>query len=184
MFCEHCRQVVYNSIKELPQVEDVSVSGNVARVCVQDKSVLTSIEDAITKAGYITKVQWMKKNINIWKYMQIIQLLAVAGIFLGVRCFLKIFGFIRSAFEKRRSMIQQTLSVVVIILALSMANRLVCQNCGNVFTVDDVGVSSFGCNPMNIEYEEDDDSIIVATDVLDSYQSAFARWQGPVNDSK
>jgi hypothetical protein len=37
---------------------------------------------------------------------------------------------------------------------------------------------------MNIEYEEDDDSIIVATDVLDSYQSAFARWQGPVNDSK
>jgi hypothetical protein len=41
------------------------LSGNVARVRVQDKSVLTSIEDAITKAGYITKIQWMKKNINI-----------------------------------------------------------------------------------------------------------------------
>jgi hypothetical protein len=42
-----------------------TLSGNVARVRVQDKSVLTSIEDAITKAGYITKVQWMKENINI-----------------------------------------------------------------------------------------------------------------------
>jgi uncharacterized membrane protein len=64
------------------------------------------------------------------------------------------------------------------------AGKLVCQNCGNAFTADDVGVSSSGCHPMNIEYEEDENFIIVAADVLDGYQSAFAHWQGPVNSSK
>lgn len=57
--------------------------------------------------------------------------------------------------------------------------RLVCQNCGNRFTADDVGVSSFGCNPMNIEYTDEDDSLVVSTSVLDKYASRFANWQGP-----
>jgi sulfite exporter TauE/SafE len=56
---------------------------------VENESVLTLIADAITKAGYVTKIQWMKKNINIWKYIQVIQLFAVAAIFLGLRYLLK-----------------------------------------------------------------------------------------------
>lgn len=56
--------------------------------------------------------------------------------------------------------------------------RLVCQNCGNEFTNDDVGISAKGCNPMNIEYTEYDDSIVISVDTLNMYESLFTEWQG------
>ncbi len=34
--------------------------------------------------------------------------------------------------------------------------RLVCQNCGNVFTTDSVGETTGGCNPMYIDYKNTD----------------------------
>lgn len=59
--------------------------------------------------------------------------------------------------------------------------KLVCQNCGNQFTTDDVGVSARGCNPMNIEYEENAEGITLQTSVLDFYKEYFAKWQGPTS---
>lgn len=58
--------------------------------------------------------------------------------------------------------------------------RLVCQNCGNVFTMDSVGETSGGCNPMNINYEIEDDNLTVSVTDLDSYADKFALWSGPV----
>lgn len=58
--------------------------------------------------------------------------------------------------------------------------RLVCQNCGNVFTMDSVGEASGGCNPMNINYEIEDDNLTVSVTDLDSYADKFALWSGPV----
>ena len=58
--------------------------------------------------------------------------------------------------------------------------KLVCQNCGNVFTMDSVGESSGGCNPMNIDYEITDAKLTIKTADLDNYADEFASWGGPV----
>ncbi len=58
--------------------------------------------------------------------------------------------------------------------------RLVCQNCGNIFTMDSVGEIAGGCNPMNIDYEIEDNNITVSTTVLDSYADKFVSWSGQI----
>ncbi len=59
--------------------------------------------------------------------------------------------------------------------------RLVCQNCGNVFTTDSVGETSGGCNPMYIDYENTDGKLTVSVADLDTYADQFTSWDGPVN---
>ena len=56
--------------------------------------------------------------------------------------------------------------------------KLVCQNCGNEFTYDDVGITAGGCNPMNIEHEENDSQIIISVNTLNQYEDLFKNWQG------
>ena len=56
--------------------------------------------------------------------------------------------------------------------------NLICQNCGNSFSMDDVGVNAIGCNPTNIEVEEDSNSITIDTKILDNYSSMFSNWEG------
>lgn len=58
-------------------------------------------------------------------------------------------------------------------------NKLICMNCGNVFTMDDVGTHSGGCNPMNVEYTETEDSLQISTEVLAGYSRLFTNWAGP-----
>ena len=58
--------------------------------------------------------------------------------------------------------------------------RLVCQNCGNQFTMNDVGKPSNGCNPAQIPFTQTDSELIVSTEVLEQVAPAFKRWQGPV----
>lgn len=60
------------------------------------------------------------------------------------------------------------------------AGKLVCQNCGNVFTMDSVGESSGGCNPMNIDYKIIDGKLTIKTADLDNYADKFAYWSGPI----
>ena len=59
--------------------------------------------------------------------------------------------------------------------------KLVCQNCGNVFTMDSVGKNSGGCNPMYIDYKNADGKLIVRVEDLDTYADKFVSWEGPVN---
>ena len=58
-------------------------------------------------------------------------------------------------------------------------SKLVCQNCGNKFTLDDVGDAASGCNPTQVEFMESDGVLSVPTSVLDAEAKAFAKWQGP-----
>lgn len=59
--------------------------------------------------------------------------------------------------------------------------KLVCQNCGNTFTVDSVGETSGGCNPTYIDYKNADGKLTVSTADLDIYADRFASWGGPVD---
>ena len=58
--------------------------------------------------------------------------------------------------------------------------RLVCQNCGNQFTMNDVGKASYGCNPAMLPFTQTDSELIVSTEILEKVALAFKRWQGPV----
>ena len=51
--------------------------------------------------------------------------------------------------------------------------RLVCQNCGNVFTIDSVGETTGGCNPMYIDYKNTDGKLMVTVADLDTYADQF-----------
>lgn len=57
---------------------------------------------------------------------------------------------------------------------------LICQNCKNRFTADDVGVESGGCNPVPITdatYTVENGVITLPTSYLDSLASMFSNWK-------
>lgn len=55
-----------------------------------------------------------------------------------------------------------------------------CQNCGNRFHIDRIGVESGGCNPATIEeMEELEDKIILKTSYVDTFKEKFENWHGP-----
>lgn len=59
-------------------------------------------------------------------------------------------------------------------------NALVCQNCQNAFTVDQVEVESGGCNPWPIfpqDKTETADEIRISYDFLAKSQRIFAKWK-------
>lgn len=60
-------------------------------------------------------------------------------------------------------------------------DKLVCQNCLNAFTAEDVGVAASGCNPTPLEsLKVKGDTVRVSAAELDSYSAAFSQWDGPV----
>lgn len=55
---------------------------------------------------------------------------------------------------------------------------LICQNCGNAFTPDSVGMVSGGCNPLPVsEYEVSSDSLSIAAETLASVSPMFKNWK-------
>ncbi|MDO4170484.1 MAG: DUF2318 domain-containing protein [Lachnospiraceae bacterium] len=62
-------------------------------------------------------------------------------------------------------------------------DMLVCQNCGNQFTIEQIEIESGGCNPWPI-FENDkaitDDSIEISYDFLTASKEIFENWK--VND--
>ncbi|WP_201765749.1 DUF2318 domain-containing protein [Treponema primitia] len=59
-------------------------------------------------------------------------------------------------------------------------NALVCQNCGNRFTMGRVEVSSGGCNPVPIfpQYKTvDSEKITISKDFLVKAKGIFAKWR-------
>ncbi|MCI2112763.1 MAG: DUF2318 domain-containing protein [Ruminococcus sp.] len=57
---------------------------------------------------------------------------------------------------------------------------LVCQNCGNSFSADQVEVQSGGCNPVPIFSENKtvtDDTIEISYDCLNEAKQIFANWK-------
>ncbi len=56
-------------------------------------------------------------------------------------------------------------------------DTVICQNCGNVFSLDQIGEESGGCNPVPLEHSEDGDDVVIDTALLDEYASAFVNWK-------
>ncbi len=59
-------------------------------------------------------------------------------------------------------------------------DKLVCQNCGNVFSVDDVEVVRGGCNPVPVMQEnktEDGENITIKKEFLEANKDLFADWK-------
>ena len=57
---------------------------------------------------------------------------------------------------------------------------LVCQNCGNRFSMDRVGVESGGCNPVPIPREyttADETGLTIPLDFLNEAQVIFSQWK-------
>lgn len=59
-------------------------------------------------------------------------------------------------------------------------DNIVCQNCGNAFTAEQVEMEVGGCNPVPI-FDEDktvtNDSITISYDFLDKYRQIFENWK-------
>lgn len=59
-------------------------------------------------------------------------------------------------------------------------SELVCQNCGNRYTADQVGLRAGGCNPYPIfagDQTVTEDSIRISYDFLKESSSIFANWK-------
>jgi uncharacterized membrane protein len=59
-------------------------------------------------------------------------------------------------------------------------DTLVCQNCGNVFGIDDIEVVKGGCNPVPILKEnktEDGEFITISGEFLAENEGYFERWK-------
>ena len=54
---------------------------------------------------------------------------------------------------------------------------VVCQNCGNHFSVDAIGDAHGGCNPVPLEFSEDGKNVVIDTTVLDEQAGAFTNWK-------
>lgn len=64
---------------------------------------------------------------------------------------------------------------------IQVGEYLQCQNCGNKFHIDKIGIEKGGCNPTPVEErEEKDDAIIIDQDYVDSYKTKFENWNGPI----
>lgn len=54
--------------------------------------------------------------------------------------------------------------------------KLVCQNCGNVFTLSSVGQEAYGCNPMTLgddDVTKAETGIIISKDFLEQNENLF-----------
>lgn len=61
-----------------------------------------------------------------------------------------------------------------------LGDALICNNCGNQFTIDQIEVQKGGCNPVPILDDmktEDGDQIAIDLDSLVAYEPLFANWK-------
>ena len=59
-----------------------------------------------------------------------------------------------------------------------VGSYLVCRNCGNVFTFDEVGQSGYGCHPWPVTgYTAENGVITLPAEVLDSMAARFVNWK-------
>ncbi|MCD8020418.1 MAG: Fe-S-containing protein [Clostridiales bacterium] len=59
-------------------------------------------------------------------------------------------------------------------------NDFVCQNCGNHFSSDEIGLTSGGCNPVPItedDYTEENGIITVSESFLEENAPRFSNWK-------
>lgn len=61
-----------------------------------------------------------------------------------------------------------------------LGEALICKNCGNQFTVDQIELVKGGCNPVPITSDmktEDETTIVIDTESLVEYEPLFKNWK-------
>lgn len=59
-----------------------------------------------------------------------------------------------------------------------VGSYLVCRNCGNAFTFDEVGQSGYGCHPWPLTgYTAENGVITLPAETLDSMAAKFVNWK-------
>lgn len=63
---------------------------------------------------------------------------------------------------------------------VKQGDKFVCQNCGNQYSAEEVGLAAFGCNPTTVDgVTETTDTITINKADLDSNATKFTNWKGP-----
>ena len=64
---------------------------------------------------------------------------------------------------------------------VQVGNKIQCQNCGNMFLIDNLdNLTPDGCNPIGIEERIDKDGkITIGTEQLKGLKNKFENWKGP-----
>ena len=64
---------------------------------------------------------------------------------------------------------------------VQVGNKIQCQNCGNLFAIDDLdNLTPDGCNPIGVEDRTDKDGkITIGTEQLKQLKNKFESWKGP-----
>jgi len=83
--------------------------------------------------------------------------------------------------EKEVPKTGRIIGILIIIIALYVIlQQLVCQNCGNKFTMDRMEVKSGGCNPRPIFAKNKtvtDETITISYNFLNEARQIFANWK-------
>lgn len=61
-----------------------------------------------------------------------------------------------------------------------LGDKLICKNCGNQFTIDQIEVIKGGCNPVPIldeMKEENDETITINPEALVVFEPLFSNWK-------
>lgn len=64
---------------------------------------------------------------------------------------------------------------------VQVGDKIQCQNCGNLFAIDDLdNLETDGCNPIAIEEKSYDNGVItIGTEELKKLKDKFQNWEGP-----
>ena len=64
---------------------------------------------------------------------------------------------------------------------VQVGNKIQCQNCGNLFLIDELDdLSPDGCNPIGVEERYDrEGKIIIGVEQLKGLKDKFENWKGP-----
>ena len=64
---------------------------------------------------------------------------------------------------------------------VQVGNQIQCQNCGNLFNIDDLdNLTPDGCNPIGIENRKDKNgTITIGVKQLQDLKDKFVNWNGP-----
>jgi hypothetical protein len=143
-----------------PQNNDVQSNNDAAAGNITE-GVLDGVDLKITKADITEKATFYPYK-EAENYMEIIALKASDG---TIRTAL---NTCQVCYDSGKGYYEQ------------VGDTLVCQNCGNVFGVDDVEIVKGGCNPvpiMNENKTEDGQFITISGKFLADNEGYFERWK-------
>ena len=88
IYCQHCRLTISSFIKKADSDSKVKISGSIAQV-VSEKLTRQDIVDAVIRAGYKTKPEWISEGFNKWRLLQFLQLAGLLALILLLRFAMK-----------------------------------------------------------------------------------------------